>query len=508
MLRITLFALCILALQSPCWAKSSAPGLQALADGKANAAPAIQAAIDRAAKAGGVVSVPAGNFLLLPKSGSACGKFGSDSGKDKTPYALNIPSNVTLEGAGNGSTIFRIKLAAGPYATICVRGERSKVRNLAVLCDQKPKNLYSTWGVVLNGASRALVEGCRFEQLSAGVLQNGASDCRVSQCEARDCFGSGAVMYSSTRCTVERSLMDSCGDGNCIIYGANNDCHIVGCTLLNADQCGVIESSRDCSIRDCTVDGGTKGYMGLVVNRSIRATIQANTVKNFHHGIYIRETDIAGAGGIPCIGTKVLDNTVTGIRNRTPGNPNTPIFIAWGYGTLVSGNLLHDNQTGAEILISSGTLPNTSEADCIVSNNQFLLVHAEYGEGFFAESHPCIVSDVGVTVTGNSITSYGLRPIVGIGEYLIDVGPNSLVTVNRNGGLPKLAGGADRFIKTRGNSIVSANITDWHELRGPVIEAGAGSIVTGNHLSGPLKAGIEVIPGSEGCVVRDNAVGK
>ncbi len=498
----------ILALHSSCWAKASAPGLQALTDGKANAAPAIQAAIDKVGKAGGVVSIPVGNFMLLPAPGSACGKFGEDSGKDKTPFALSVPSNVTLEGAGNGATIFRVKLAAGPYAAICVRGERTKVRNLAVLCDRKPKNLNSTWGVVLNGASRAVVEGCRFEQLSAGVLQNGASDCRVSMCEAKNCYGSGAVMYSSTRCTVERSVIDGCGDGNCIIYGANNNCQIVGCSLLNADQCGVIEGSKDCAIRDCTVDGGKTGYMGLVVNRSIRATIQGNTLKNLHHGIYVRETDIAGAGGIPCIGTKVLDNTVTGIRNRNPGNPQTPIFIAWGYGTLVSGNLLHDNQTGAEILVSSGSLPNTSQANCIVSNNQFLLAHAEYGEGFFAESHPCIVSDVGVTVTGNSITSYGPRPFSGLAAYLIDVGSNSLVTNNRNGGLPGLAGGVDRFIHTGANSIITGNITSWHELSGPVIEAGANSIVTGNHLSGALKAGIEVIPERESSLIKDNVVGK
>ena len=75
-------------------------------------------------------------------------------------------------------------------------------------------------------------------------------------------------MYAANRCVFQDSIVDGCGDGNCAVYGACWDCHILGCTLLNANQNGVLESAVDCSIRDCTVDGGKTGYMGLIVNRS------------------------------------------------------------------------------------------------------------------------------------------------------------------------------------------------------------------------------------------------
>jgi len=63
-------------------------------------------------------------------------------------------------------------------------------------------------------------------------------------------------MYAANRCVFQDSIVDGCGDGNCAVYGACWDCHILGCTLLNANQNGVLESAVDCSIRDCTVDGG------------------------------------------------------------------------------------------------------------------------------------------------------------------------------------------------------------------------------------------------------------
>ena len=465
------------------------PDLKAKADGQSDDAPAIQAALDRlAGQGGGTVRLPAGTYRLQPREGSSCGAFTGDGAGGKTQWALNVPDNVTLRGEGPKATVLRVA-PEGFFAAINLRAKQARIEGIGIVSDARPPGISELWGILANRAERCVVEDCRFEQLSVGVLFTGAQECRASRCQARDCTGNGLLMYAANRCVFQDSIVDGCGDGNCAVYGACWDCHILGCTLLNANQNGVLESAVDCSIRDCTVDGGQTGYMGLIVNRSPRARIEGNTVRNVHHGIYVRETDVAGAGGMPCLGARVVNNTVTRIVNRNPGNPNMPIFVSFGYGARVSGNLLHDNDAPAEIVISGGGAPNYSQANCIVSDNTFVLTQAHYGDGFaafFARAHPCVQANVGVTVSGNAITSYGAGAVVaGLGEYLIDVGPGSLVTGNRNGGLPGLAGGIDRFIRAGADSVVSDNLSSWHSRQGSVIAVGKNSIVRGNRLSGP-----------------------
>jgi hypothetical protein len=434
----------------------------AKADGIANDAPAIQKAIDRAKETGAVVYLPPGTYLVNPAPGSNCRFIGGEG-----PFALNVPDNVTITGAGRRLTILKINNAVPKYVAMNVGGTNVRISKLGIISAEKPKNISTWWGIVLNSAGRAIVEDYYAEKLSVGVLFSRATNCILRDSAMKDCAGCGSMMYGSTRSVVRDSVVDGCGDGNCAIYGSNRDCHIIGCTLLNANQNGVIESSWDCSIRDCTVDGGEKGYMGLIVNRSVRATIKGNTVRNLHHGIYVRETDIKGAGGIPNIATRVADNTVTGIRNRNPGNPQTPLYVSYGFATLISGNIFHNNECPSEIVISGANL-NNSQANCIVTGNAFVLVHATFGEGgeatFFAHSHPCVYANVGVTVTDNSITSYGARAMSGHSKYLIDVGPRSIVKGNRNTGLPGIhVKGVNSFIKAGEESIVADNVPPAEE---------------------------------------------
>lgn len=476
----------------------------ATGDGKNDDTAAIQRAIDSVSAGGGVVLLPVGVYLVTPTPGSSCNFLGCDD----AAYGLNLPSDVTLRGAGPGATVLRLELAAGRCVAIHVPGRRSRVESLAVIADRRPPDIGTLWGVVLNSAEKVTVEDCRFETLSVGVLVSRAKTCHVRASEMKDCQGNGVVMYGSKWCRIQSCVVDSCGDGNCTLYGANDQCHITECTLLNADQCGVIESSRDCSIRNCSVDGGERGIMGLIVNRSVRATIAGNTVRNVHHGLFVRETDVAGAGGIPNIATRITGNTISGIRNRISGNPQAPLFVSFGFATIISGNVFHDNICPAEIRIV-GTTMNNSQANCVVSGNAFALVTAEYGEGFFADSHPCVVANVGVTVADNTITSYGARPVKGISDYLIDVGAASIVRGNRNSGLRgrDMPGGADRFIRIRSDSIVSGNYSSWEVLGGPVIQIiGDDCIVTGNRLTGPTQAGISLIGPGQGTssVIRDN----
>ena len=457
----------------------------AKADSISNDTPGIQKAIDKAAKTGAIVFIPAGTYVIGPTPKSKCKFIGGEG-----PFALNVPDNVTITGAGRRLTILKFKNDVPKYVAMNVTGKNVRISKLGIISDKKAANISTWWGIVLNSAERATVEDYHAEKLSVGVLFSRAVDCTVRDSSMKNCAGCGAMMYGSTRCVTRDSVIDGCGDGNCAIYGGNRNCHIIACTLLNANQNGVIESSWDCSIRDCVVDGGEKGYMGLIVNRSVRATIKGNTVQNFHHGIYVRETDIAGAGGIPNIATRIVDNTITGIRNRNPGNPQTPLYVSYGFATLIRGNIFHNNECPAEIVIS-GTKLNNSQANCLVTGNVFVLVHAQYGlEGeplFFAQSHPCVYSNVGVTASNNSITSYGAKQITGHSTYLIDVGPFSIVEGNRNAGLPDLhVRGVDSFIKVKHDSVVTGNFSSWQTLTAPVIKVdGERCVIINNRLVGP-----------------------
>jgi len=467
--------------------------LGAKGDGKTDDTPAIQKAIAKAAKTGATVFIPAGTYIVGPTPESKCKFIGGEAA-----FALNVPDNVTVTGAGRRRTILKFKNDAGKYVAINVTGKNVRIGKLGIISDKKAPDISTWWGIVLNSARGAIVEDYYADKLSVGVLFSSALECTLRDSHIVNCTGAGSMMYGSTRCVTRDSVIDGCGDGNCAIYGGNRNCHIINCTLLNANQNGVIESSWDCSIRDCTVDGGETGYMGLIVNRSVRATIKGNTVRNLHHGIYVRETDIAGAGGIPNIATRIVDNTITGIRNRNPVNPQTPLYVSYGFATLIRGNIFHNNECPAEIVIS-GTKLNNSQANCLVTGNIFVLVHAQFGtEGeapFFARSHPCVYSNAGVTVAGNSITSYGRERMMGRSKYLIDVGPYSIVEGNRNTGLPGLnVRGVDSFIKVKRDSLVTGNFSSWQALTLPVINAdGEKCVILNNRLVGPESSAVPSI---------------
>ena len=488
----------------------------AIADGKVDVGPAIQKAIESLPDSGGTVFIPAGVYALRPREGSRCEFF---DGGMSSPFAVALPSNVTIRGEGPGSTILKLDPGAGKCAAFRVAGTHVRIAGLAVVSDKTATNISTLWGVLLSSTEKAVVEDCRFEKLSVGVQFSQVKDAAVRQCEMADCHGAGVNIQQSRGCLVEDCVIDGCGDGNVTIYGGNQDCHVIGCTLRNADQCGVIELSADCSIRNCVVDAGPHfmysekhaGFMGIVVNRSVRAVVEGNTVRGFHHGIQVRETDAAGSGGNPNIGTRIVGNTVTGIRSRMLNNPNYPVYVSYGFGTTISGNLFHDNEPPTEVRIDAVSDLNLSQANCVVSGNTFILVHDDYGNGRKAHSHPCIVCNVGVTVAGNSITGYGRKAVEGFSTYLIDVGPGSIVTGNRNSGLPGLdAGGIGRFIQVRADSIVSGNFSAWEPFNGPVVNvAGSNCIVRGNRLVGPEPSALPIVATESGhaSIVEGNILG-
>ena len=488
----------------------------AIAGGKVDVAPAIRKAIDSLPDSGGTVFIPTGVYALRPLEGSRCEFL---NGSMTSPFAVEVPSNVTIRGEGPGSTILKLDLSAGKCVGFWVSGTRVRIERLAVISDKAAPNISTLWGVLLSSTERAAVEDCRFEKLSVGVQFSQVKDAAVRQCEMADCHGAGVNIQQSRACRVENSIIDGCGDGNVTIYGGNQDCHVIGCTLRNADQCGVIELSSDCSIRNCTVDAGPHvmysekhaGFMGIVVNRSVRAVVEGNTVRGFHHGIHVRETDAAGTGGKPNIGTRIVGNTITGIRSRMPNNPNYPVYVAYGFGTVISGNLFHDNEPPTEIRIDAMSDRNLSQANSLVGDNRFILVHDDHGHGRKAHSHPCIVSNVGVTISDNSITGYGKRPVEGFSSYLIDVGPGSIVTGNRNSGLPGLdAGGIGRFIQVGADSIVTGNFSAWEPFNGPVVNVtGDNCIVQGNRFAGPKPSALPVVATKSGqsSMVKDNMLG-
>jgi hypothetical protein len=80
-----------------------------------------------------------------------------------------------------------------------MRAKQARIKGLGIVSDAPAPGISELWGILANRAERCVVEDCRFERLSVGVLFTGAQACRASRCQARDCTGNGLLMYAASR---------------------------------------------------------------------------------------------------------------------------------------------------------------------------------------------------------------------------------------------------------------------------------------------------------------------
>lgn len=330
----------------------------AVGDGEHDDTAAIQQALDETAD-GGICFLPPGTYLV----GSA------------TPSILTGRPGVTLVGAGCAASV--VEVAPTSTATRVLnlsRASDSGVRDVGFDAAGNAVVLSGVWASALNGQRNLWVRGCRFTGFMPGstsathaavyvwtsdgvhVADNQFVDCgraiTVDQPDGAarvvgNQVSAGEPGIMATGILVRRASGASEGEvevsGN-RVTGARNDPGGVG-----AEGHGIaVFRCRDVQVAQNHVEDNGRGI--LVSNQSFGAVVQGNTcVGNHDAGIRcepeITAQDVGvGAGaprGVTVIGNVSRNNASVG----SPSGANTGIGIVLSYaaGSVVSGNVVHDN---------------------------------------------------------------------------------------------------------------------------------------------------------------------
>lgn len=411
-------------------AKNSS-GTAVQGDGSTDDVSGIQRAIDAVSSAGGgVVFFPEGTYKITAQG---------------TTYALSVPSNVVLRGAGMGCTT--IKLSGNPVVEVFVvktanAATRAAIFDLTVDCD-KTNNTTSHYGVYLDAATKCTVERVRVTNSKLhGIFLNGAStDNTVKNCVV-DAWGdssSGAaiVVYNGgLRNRIEGNTCDGTGQSNSGILidasstggggTAANYNDVIGNTVLGTATGITIEDSHGCVVVDNKIIGhsgdgiliqegqDTDPPQGTIV-RGNRISAGARGIWDGGIGSEISENHCAAQTSIAIIvQEKDTDRLVYGSRvfgNHIRAMNSGAICISLrGLACLVAGNFLYNVGTVTYgIKVASGATTSDNQ----IRNNHFST--GTYTAAIYAEegSRLTIAGNrlLGITVTNgiqitDGVTSY------------------------------------------------------------------------------------------------------
>jgi parallel beta-helix repeat protein len=312
----------------------------ATGDGAADDTSAFAAAISAAAN-GGTVFVPPGTYIVDPST------------------SINITSNITLQGAGNGSVI-KVK-------------DNSDVLNNLIKVESQNNVTIRDLQVDGNRANQDLSDAVAVHY---GIYIAASAHCRVENLWVHDTTGVGVHVYDCegvivTRCTSwgNRYHGFECEQArNCTFsnnYGYQNDRHGIFVSPGEVDGSGAIGNIIIANAFDGNSQYGIA--LGIAANEdgSVGLTrdnvVIGNSVRNnAHYGINLYQVD-------DCT---VADNIVS--ENGFFG-----IYLYKAQRNQITGNRLHNNSANAngaydEIMLE-GANDGTASSNNLVANNTVVI---------------------------------------------------------------------------------------------------------------------------------------
>lgn len=333
-----------------------APLVAADKTGVTDSTVAIQAAL---------TSLTSGGTLIIPP------------GTYKITDTLNVPSNVVVEGVGDGTVI---KLSSGDMSGFLVASKTNvTIRDLKITCAVAGTTVY-IGGVKLQFSSRCLVENVKFEGLTwAGVLMVDSSYNIVQGCRFDGWLGTAS------------DSADIC------LYQTCNYNRVEGNYCYGGGQHGIF-------IQD--------PYNGDTPTGNVIIGNQVGEHKTYGIAIYVTTAYDTK--------TVIANNVVKDIQGSegAGGSGGSGIYVQSAGGTIVTGNQVSNcgvqttnfetNGVG-HIAVSIWNYGAGTITEVIVANNH---INAPRGPGIF-----CATSNKGIIVKGNTILVTGTTAIRGEGIY-------------------------------------------------------------------------------------------
>ncbi len=328
----------------------------AVGDGVHDDRAAIQAAVDAAyAAGGGTVYLPAGTYAI-------------SNGDVKPTYAgIQLKSNVTLEGAGMGSSIIKVMSGEAP-----ILGQTSLMTGiLRTPYDQVTSNV-TIRNITLDG-NRANTTG-KVDGFFTGTRPGSTAssfDITLSSVEILNCSGYGFDPHEiTTRLTIENSRAHHNGlDGFTLDYQV--DAVIRNNIAYANDRHGfnIVTSSYNMLLEGNT--SSDNGSTGIVIQRG------SENIPSPHHII-------------------IRNNTIT-------GNFNEGILIKYSTDILIDGNVISLN--GKQGISVAGSTWVTIQTNELFSNSQ-------KGNGTYNEIHLAPYADVTTGTTFPIANNFVLNNLI------------------------------------------------------------------------------------------------
>lgn len=265
-------------------------------DGRADDTAALRKAVEAAAHAGGVVWVPAGDYLLTGD--------------------IVVPSGVRIQGAGLWHTTFvgdaALYAQASRRVRFRLRGTRPALADFAIVgrlnyrSDAEPND-----GVVGNECTGATIERIWIEHTKTGVWIYNGSQLTIAGCRFRDLIADGVnLCVGTTDTVVEDCTARGTGDDCFAIWpvpadqefvqrsdpGRNVIRHCTGQLPFLANG-GALYGGADNRIEDCRFEDITAGC-GILISTTFLTSDEGRKIdNNFSGTTVVRDCDLIRCGG-------------------------------------------------------------------------------------------------------------------------------------------------------------------------------------------------------------------
>lgn len=414
----------------------------AIGDGVTDDTNAIQSAIN-AMSAGDTLLFSKGTYLV--SANIAAGQDAIDQGTSVYRSLKITANNITITADKGASLLFDTDPGV-QMIVMYVTGNYFNISGLGFFGSDGAKpttgivtglNIYGSYGSEVSNLEVAYTSG-------AGVRLEGCDYSYVRNCFLHDCKDTAFNGFSGCQhCAIEDSRVTNSGDGNCTFYGANLYCAMSRCYFSGASQLGVIESSHYSTIDGCFFDGSDgNANNGPIMNRSRFSSIKNNKIVGMQYGIIVRETDIAGAGGIPNWSAVVSENEIRDCQQRITGQRVIGLWLEYASNVLVTNNTFIRTQSGTaganeiRLLNRNGYATNLQRTleNLTIENNTFLLKHTDVGFGPYNDIHEVVKNDTGDTVRNFSFNANSIVADFNdtSGIYLLDLNDMLNVSICNN----------------------------------------------------------------------------
>ena len=246
------------------------------------------------------MNFPAGTYLVRVVAPA-------DSGAFAWPQALIVYPNVTLQGAGSGSSIIRLRNNAGLYGSLIgpstIGGDINNFRMYDLGIDANGQNNPASYADL---SQKTPYKNSRFEN---GVYAVSGNHLHVERCHFSNVLGiwtvnfvsdSGGVQYDIT---VADNVFDNVGTG----IGAGYDDYDVSTIFVNGDSINVLNNQL------YTRSGpGTRGERSAIEVHGTNIAVANNKVYGFRYGLNIGGNSATGHNMIHCY-NNLFQDVATGV---------------------------------------------------------------------------------------------------------------------------------------------------------------------------------------------------